>query len=165
MQISLIAAIAENLAIGKDNQLLWHIRDDLQLFKKITLNHVIIMGRKSFESIGKALPKRTNVVITRNADFKAENVLVFNSLKKAVEHFQHQNEREIFVIGGGEIYRQALPIATKLYLSHVNTSVPDADTFFPEVDFNKWECVSEEAFEQNEGNEFGFVFREYKNVK
>jgi len=108
MKISIIVAIAENGAIGRNNQLLWHIKDDLQLFKRTTLNHVIVMGRKSYESIGRPLPNRTNVVVTRKRDYRPEGVLVFHSLNDVFEHFQKIGEEEIFVIGGGEIYRQSL---------------------------------------------------------
>ena len=160
MKIHLIAAIAKNNAIGKDNQLLWHIKDHLQLFKKTTLNNVIIMGRKSYESIGRPLPKRTNVVITRKRDYQPEGVLVFNSLNNAFDHFR-KTEAEVFVIGGGEIYRQSLDDAHVLHISHVDVSVEDADTFFPKVKWEEWRVEESETFEASDTNDFGFTYRRY----
>ena len=122
MQIHLIEAIAQNNAIGKDNQLVWHIKDDLQLFKKTTLNNVIIMGRKSYESIGRPLPKRTNVVITRKRDYQPEGVMVLNSLNQAFANLR-KTESDVFVIGGGEISRQRLNNAHVLKISHADFSV------------------------------------------
>lgn len=163
MQIHLIAAIAQNNAIGKDNQLLWHIKDDLQLFKKTTLNNVIIMGRKSYESIGRPLPKRTNVVITRKRDYQPEGVMVFNSLNQAFDHFR-KTESEVFVIGGGEIYRQSLDDAHVLHISHVDVSVEEADTFFPKVKWEEWKVVEEQSFDASEVNDFSFTYRHYEKV-
>ncbi|MFT7591430.1 MAG: dihydrofolate reductase [bacterium] len=163
MQIHLIAAIAQNNAIGKDNQLLWHIKDDLQLFKRTTLNHVIIMGRKSYESIGRPLPKRTNVVITRKIDYQPEGVVVFNSLNDAFDHFK-ETEDEVFVIGGGEIYRQSLDDAHVLHISHVDTSVEDADTFFPKVKWEEWKTTSEECYKASEVNDFAFEYKTYTRL-
>lgn len=164
MKINIIAAIAQNNAIGKDNQLLWHIKDDLQLFKKTTLNHVIIMGRKSYESIGRPLPKRTNVVITRKRDYQPEGVMVFNSLNNAFDHFR-EKEEAVYVIGGGEIYRQSLDDADCLHISHVDVSVEDADTFFPKVKWEEWEVEEEESFEQSETNDHGFTYKRYLKLE
>ncbi|MCB9262169.1 MAG: dihydrofolate reductase [Flavobacteriales bacterium] len=161
MKISIIAAVAKNDAIGKDNKLLWHIKDDLQLFKKTTLNHVIIMGRKSFESIGRPLPNRTNVVITRKKDYAPEKVQVFDSLNKAFDYFR-KSENEIFVIGGGEIYRQSLDNADMLHISHVEVSVEGADTFFPKINWEEWKKVSEQHFEQSPENDFAFRYCIYE---
>ena len=160
MQIHLIAAIAQNNAIGKDNQLLWHIKDDLQLFKRTTLNQVIIMGRKSYESIGRLLPKRTNVVITRKRDYQPEGVIVFNSLNAAFDHFR-KTEIEVFVIGGGEIYRQSLDDAHVLHISHVETSVEDADTFFPKVKWEEWSEIEQQSYSASPSNDFGFIYKKY----
>lgn len=160
MHIHIIAAIAQNNAIGKDNQLLWHIKDDLQLFKKTTMNSVIIMGRKSYESIGKPLPKRTNVVITRKRDYQPEGVVVFNSLNEAFDHFR-QTESDVFVIGGGEIYRQSLDDAHVLHLSHVDVTVEEADTFFPKVKWNEWKVVEEQDYDKSEVNDHAFTYKRY----
>ncbi len=160
MKISIIVAIAENNAIGKDNKLLWHIRDDLKLFKRTTLGHVIVMGRKSYESIGRPLPGRTNVVVTRNEHYRPDGVEVFSSLKSVFEHFS-KTEKEIFVIGGGEIYRQTLETAHILHISHVETRVEDADTYFPEVNWEDWEMTDEEKYEKDERNDFPFIYKVY----
>ena len=160
MKISIIVAIAQNNAIGKDNKLLWHIKDDLQLFKRTTLNHVIIMGRKSYESIGRPLPKRTNVVITRKRNYNPAGVMVFNSLNDAFDHFR-KTEDEVFVIGGGEIYRQSLDDAHVLHISHVHTSVEEADTFFPKVKWEEWEETEELSFKASPTNDFGFTYKKY----
>jgi dihydrofolate reductase len=160
MKIHIIAAIATNNAIGRDNQLLWHIKDDLQLFKKTTLNHVIIMGRKSYESIGRPLPKRTNVVITRKRDYAPEGVMVFNSLNAAFAHFE-KSEDAVYVIGGGEIYRQSVDDAHEMHISHVDVSVEDADTFFPKVKWEEWEVIESQSFGASEVNDHGFTYKRY----
>ena len=161
MKVSIIVAIAKNYAIGKDNKLLWHISDDLKLFKETTLNSPIIMGRKSFESIGRPLPKRTNVVITRNPNFEVEGVLTFSSIESALEYFDKQGDSVVYIIGGGEIYKQSMEIADELHISHVDVSVPDADTFFPHFDTNKWTLVEERAFSKSEKNQHGFTYKRY----
>jgi dihydrofolate reductase len=162
MKISIIAAVAENRAIGKDNQLLWHIKDDLKLFKRETLGHVILMGRKSFESIGKPLPKRTNVVITRSRDFREEGVQVFHSLSEALEHFRTEKLDDLFVLGGGEIYRQSIDTADVLHISHVHAKPEDADTFFPDVKWDEWEAVHEKSYAKNDGNDYAFTYKVYE---
>lgn len=160
--VSSIVAIAKNNAIGRDNQLMWHIRDDLKLFKAKTNGHVIIQGRKSYEAIGKPLPNRTNIVITRNTDYKAPGCFVVNSLEHALE-LAHRLEQkgEIFIIGGAEIYRQSMPVTDKLYISHVDYVPTDAHVFFPDVDLNEWKKIESCSYPQNEGNEFAFEYAEY----
>ncbi len=161
-KISLIVAIAKNWAIGKNNQLLWHIRDDLKLFKATTNGHVVIHGRKSFESIGKPLPNRTNIVITRNRDYQPKGAFLAHSLDEALElaHVLEQ-KGEIFILGGAEIYRQALDKVDKMYISHVDCTFEDADTFFPEVDLSAWTVQNSQSYEQTETNEFAFEFSTY----
>lgn len=147
MKISMIAAIASgNRAIGKDNKLIYHIPKDLKRFKELTSGHVVIMGRKTFESIGKPLPNRINIVISRDPSYAAEGIIVVHSLEEALRLPSFaQGDDEIFVIGGGQIYQQAMPLADKLYLTIVEGS-PEADTFFPDYsDFKK--VVFEEAHE------------------
>ena len=129
--ISIIAAVSQNRALGKDNQLLWHIPQDLQRFKKLTFGHSIIMGRKTYESIGRPLPNRTNIIITRNCEFKPEGCLTVSSIKAALQLGKVKDEKEVFIIGGGQIYEQALPFADKLYLTLVEGDF-QADTFFPD---------------------------------
>lgn len=141
MRISLIVAMAEDRAIGRDNQLLWHISDDLKRFKKITMGHPIIMGRKTYESIGKPLPGRQNIIITRNPDFAVEGATVCHNAESALASCQ--SNEEVFVIGGAQIYQAFLPLAHRIYLTQVHATYPDADVFFPELaptEFQKQFC-------------------------
>ncbi len=128
--ISIIAAIGENREIGKNNKLLWHIPEDFKRFKEMTSGYPVIMGRKTFESIGKPLPNRTNIIITRDKNYKSENCLITYSLEEAIQLAKTKDDKEIFIIGGGQIYEQAIGIADKLYLTVVKGGF-DADTFFP----------------------------------
>ena len=147
--ISMIAVISEKTrALGIKNALLWKIDGDLPRFKKLTTGHPIIMGRKTYESIGRPLPNRTNIVITRNPDFKPDGVVVVSSTEKALEIARKTGTDEIFVIGGGEIYKQALPFVDRLYLTIVHDE-PKADTFFPDYSEFKKEIFREEHPEHN----------------
>ena len=151
MLISLIAAVAENGVIGKNNKLPWHLPADLQFFKKTTLGSPLIMGRKNFESIGRALPGRTNIVLTRNPNFANADLKIANSLKEAFEIAQGTGADECFVIGGAEIYREALPFCQKLYITRVHGTF-EGDTYMPEFekDFRKVSSVSNFKDERNE---------------
>lgn len=154
--LTLIAATSTNNALGKDNQLVWHLPDDFKRFKALTSGHYIILGRKTFESFPKPLPNRTHVIITRNKNYEApEGCIVVSSLEKAIEVCP-KNE-EIFIIGGGEIYKQSIDIADKVELTRVHTIV-DADTFFPEVDPKKWKVIFEEFHPKDEKHAFDFTF-------
>jgi len=156
--ITLIAAVAENNALGKDNQLLWHLPDDFKRFKNTTTGHYIIMGRKTFESFPKPLPNRTHVIITRQKEFSYDNCIVVDSLQKAITVCQPAEET--FIIGGGEIYSQSIEIADKLDITKVHHSF-QADTFFPEIDLNKWKLVSAEFHPKDEKHSFDFTFETY----
>ncbi len=147
-QLSIIVAVAENGAIGCHNKLLWHISEDLKRFKRLTSGHPVVMGRKTFESIGRPLPNRQNIVITRNPDLRIEGVDVVGSIEEAIK-LCDPNE-EVFIIGGGEIYRQAMHLAQKLYLTMVYQS-PEGDTFFPQINENEW---TEVCREQCDGYDF-----------
>lgn len=160
--LTIIAAAAENNALGKDNQLVWHLPDDFKRFKILTSGHFIIMGRKTFESFPKPLPNRTHVIITRQADYKVpEGCIVVSSLQEAIAFCP--KEEEVFVIGGGQIYQQAIDLVDKIDLTRVHTSV-EADTFFPEIDLSKWELVFEEFHPKDEKHNFDFTFLTYKKV-
>ena len=139
--VTLIAAASENNIIGKDNKLIWRLSDDLKHFKELTKGHFVIMGRKTFESMPKALPNRTNVIITRKTDYKAENAIVVNSLEKALK--VAENDNQPFIIGGGEIYKLSMEIADRIELTRVHTSI-EGDTSFPEIDLEKWQEVKNE---------------------
>ena len=142
MIVSLIAAVPANGAIGKDNKLIWDLPKDMKFFMDSTMNHNIIMGRKNFESIPKKyrpLRNRTNIIVTRNTNYKAENCHVTHSIQAAIDIANQNNESECFIIGGGEIYRQSLEIGVvdRMYITHIKTSF-EGDTFFPKVDWTKW---------------------------
>ena len=140
--LSIIVAVSENKAIGRNNQLLWHLPDDLKYFKKITSGSTVIMGRKTWESIGRPLPNRRNIVVSRKLSLS--DAEVYGSLNDAIDAATKgsvaitERQPEIFIIGGAEIYRQALPLADKVYLTVVNQTISDADTFFPEIDPSQW---------------------------
>ena len=155
--ISVIVAIAENQTIGDKNALLWHIREDMVHFRTKTSGHPVIMGRKTFESIGRPLPKRTNVVITRG-DVQFEGCEMAHSLEEAIAKFPA--EEEVFIIGGAQIYAQALPLVDKLYLTIVHRDY-EGDTSFPEIDFSQWELVNVVRHERGEEYESPFEFRTY----
>ena len=155
--ISLIVAASTNNAIGKNNQLLWHLPKDLKFFKNKTWAMVVIMGRKTFESVNKPLPGRLNIVITGNPEWKAGGVMVAPNLEDAIalagaEHFQ-----EIFIIGGGEIYKQAMPGADKIYMTRVHATL-EGDTFFPQINESEWKRLSSEDFTNDEKHVYDFSF-------
>jgi dihydrofolate reductase len=156
--ITLIAAAAENNALGKDNELLWHLPEDFKRFKQITSGHYIIMGRKTFESFPKPLPNRTHIIITRQEEYLAEGCLVVHSLEEALK-IAPQNE-EVFIIGGAQIYQQALPFADKIDLTRVHTSL-DADAFFPEFNASEWNLAFSEKQSKDEKHQFDFTFETY----
>ena len=155
--ISIIVAVAENGVIGDKNSLLWHISEDLRNFKRITSGHPVIMGRKTFESLGRPLPNRTNVVISRTTKH-IEGCTVVDSLEAAIAMFP--KEEEVFIIGGAQIYALALNIADKFYLTRVGYAY-EGDTSFPEWDATKWELQSKESFECGEKYPYPFTFEEY----
>ena len=161
MKISLVWAMAQNRIIGRNNNLPWHLPEDLKYFKRINLGKPVIMGRKTFESIGKPLPGRTNIVVTRNADFSAEGVKTVNSLSAAKALCESIGEidgiSEAMVIGGAEIYTQAMPVADRLYLTEVHANV-DGDTFFPEFDRSLWKEVAREDFDASGPNPYAYSF-------
>lgn len=158
--ISIISAIAKNNEIGKNNGLLWDMPVDLKHFKEITSGHPIIMGQKTFESIGRPLPNRKNLVLTLDENFKAEGVKTFHSLV-GINDFIQKSDEEFFVIGGGQIYRLFMSSADKLYITHVDGDFPDADTYFPIIEESKWQKVKEEKHEPDEKNKYAYSFIEY----
>ena len=159
--ITMIAAVAENNALGMDNKLIWHLSDDLKRFKNLTKGHHVIMGRKTFESMPKALPNRTNVVITRQAEYAAENAHVVNTLEAALALAQEDDRP--FIIGGGEIYRQGLAFANCIELTRVHDDF-EADTFFPEIDTAVWREVWRENHDKDEKHAHAFSFIRYEKI-
>lgn len=159
MNLSIIVAIAENNAIGKENKLLWSMPEDMKHFREITSGHPVIMGRKTFESIGRLLPNRRNVIITREQNYKIENAEIKHSLEEAFDLFKDKND-EVFIIGGAEIYKQALPYADKLYITKIEQNF-EGDAFFPEIDEKIWQETSREEHEPNEKNLYKYTFLVY----
>lgn len=154
--IALVVAMAESNVIGKENKLIWHLPADLKHFKNLTTGHPIIMGRKTFESIGKTLPNRTNIVITRQQDYKPEGCLVAHSLSEALMLAQ-QLDAEIFVIGGAEIYKQAMFLADTIFLTEVHHTF-EGDTFFPEIDTLLWVETDRQEHQADEKNPYDYAF-------
>lgn len=163
MTISIIAAIGRNSEAGKDGGLLCRLPADLKHFKDVTSGHAVIMGRKTFDSLPKGpLPNRRNMVVSRNAGLKIEGAEVYPSLDAAF--IRLIDESEVFVIGGARIYEQALPVADKLYLTKIHTDFPEADVFFPKIDFSVWRETGRETFPADEKNPYSFSFLEYGHL-
>lgn len=161
MEKCIIVAIADNGAIGRDNALLWHISEDLRFFKRQTLGSPVIMGRKTFESIGRALPGRVNIVISRGFS-TGEEVAVVGSLEEAFSVAESTNLEKCFVIGGGQIYSQALSHADRLIVTHVHTVIEDADTFFPSINPSVWTVAQRSELFTDEETGYTFEFVEYE---
>ncbi|MFY0603082.1 MAG: dihydrofolate reductase [Flavobacteriaceae bacterium] len=159
--ITIIAAIGMRNELGKDNDLIWHLPADLKRFKKITTGNYIIMGRNTFESIGKPLPNRTSVIITRNMTYRQPGCLVVHSIEEALE--VSKNQHEVFIIGGAEIYRQCIEkgLADKLDITQVHQEF-EADVYFPEIKEESWELISKEDFKADEKNKHDYSFLSYK---
>ena len=164
MSVSIIVAVADNNAIGRNNQLLWHISEDLKFFKRTTSGFPVIMGSRTFSSIGRPLPKRRNIVISRTLKRDAvPGVEIFDNLKTAIESALGESD-EVFIIGGGMIYEETIKFADKLYITEVHTVIEDADTIFPVIDKAVWKEVSrsEEMHDEESGYNFQFVQYERK---
>ena len=166
MKVALIVAMDLERGIGKNNDLMWDLPNDMRFFKEMTKGHVVVMGRKNFDSIPekyRPLPGRENVVLTRNKSFSAANCVVLHDLVEVWEKYQDEEERTIFIIGGGEIYRLALEsdLIEELYITHVNGNY-NADTFFPEFDLNNWKVEVLEKHEKDEKHEVSFQMNLYK---
>lgn len=161
MKISLIAAMASNRAIGLNKQMPWHLSVDLKKFKQITMGFPVLMGRKTFESIGKPLPGRTNIIITRNPDYKQQHCMVFNNVEKAIAACQQYDE--MFVIGGAALYELMLPVASTLYLTQINKRF-EGDTFFPEINAIEWREVAREEFNSTETIDFSYSFIQLERI-
>lgn len=165
MRILLIAAVAKNGVIGKENDLVWKIPTDFKRFKALTSDNYILMGRKTFESLGKPLPNRTHLVITRNSDYQVpEGHHVFKSVEDAFIYCNKLGIEKLYVIGGGEIYKQTMPLADELVITEVDAE-PEGDTYFPEIDPNNWKIVSKESHPADEKNQYPFSFVDYERIK
>ncbi len=161
MIISSIVAVAKNRVIGNDNDIPWRLSTDLKYFKKQTSGHHIIMGRKSFLSIGKPLPNRTNVIVTRDPYFIASNCIVVHSIPEALKIAEKRGETEAFITGGGMIYEQTMDIVDRLYITEVDAE-PEGDVHFPEIDYSKWKLISEDPRNEGERDDHKFNFKIYE---
>ena len=157
--ITIIAAAAENNALGKDNDLVWHLPDDFKRFKRLTSGHYIIMGRKTFESFPKLLPNRTHVIITRKEDYKPDDTIVVNSLEEALKVSKIDDQP--FIIGGGEIYKMGMEAADRIELTRVHGEF-EADTYFPEIDEDQWKVVKEQFHEKDDKHDHSFTYLTYE---
>ena len=159
-----MAARAQNNVIGKDNDLVWHLPADLRFFKQTTKGHTLIMGRKTFESLGNPLPHRDSWIVTRNKDFAAEGISTFHSLEAAIQAAEDKGLKTVFILGGGEIYRQSMKLVDKLIITEVHEEF-DGDTYFPEIDPEIWQEVSREEHKADEKNKYDFAFVVYERRK
>jgi dihydrofolate reductase len=162
MRLSILVAVAENGVIGRNGQLPWRLSDDLRRFKQLTMGHTIIMGRRTWESIGRALPGRRTVVVSRSPDFRTnvDGVETAGGLDQALAMAQAAGDEEVFIIGGAELYRESLGRANRLYLTRVSVDI-EGDTFFPDIEWNNWQLVESEDHDANENNEYGYRFETY----
>lgn len=159
MRVSFIVAKSEsNNVIGIDNKLPWHLKEDLQNFKKITMGHHMLMGRKTFESIGKALPGRVSLVISSEPRPVSDNLYWFSSIFRAIKHAERAGETELFIIGGEKIFKYALSLVDRIYLSEVEGDIK-GDTYFPQLSLKNWKTISESRFEKNADNDHSFTFK------
>ena len=162
MIINLVVAATENNVIGKDNKLLWHLPNDLRFFKNVTWAMPVIMGRKTYESMGKPLKGRTNIVITSNHAYAPDQgVVVVDSIDNAVEESARTDAKECYIIGGGEIFKQAMPRAQRVYMTRVHTTM-DGDTFFPPINENEWQLSSDTRFEADAKHAFSYSFQTWQ---
>ena len=160
MSLTLIAALDLDNGIGKENQLLWHLPDDFQHFKHLTMGHCVIMGRKTLESLPKLLPKRTHIILSRDKNYQREHCIMVSSIQEAIA-VAHEQDEHPFVIGGGEVYKLALPYATTLELTRVQAHF-QADTFFPGIDLQVWQLVRQDFHPKDERHPYDFYFETYK---
>jgi dihydrofolate reductase len=161
MIISIIVAASTNNCIGKQNKLPWHLKSDLQFFKKQTTNHCIIMGRNTFESIGKPLPNRVNIVLSSNPDFKADGIVVRNSIADAIAYCKQWMMQEVFIIGGAKVYEQSMEIANKIYLTRVETEIADGDAFIAPINEKKWTLQKAVLVDKDQDNDYSHIFETY----
>ena len=159
MNISLVVAAADNNAIGKDNKLLWCLPNDMKFFKNITWGMVVVMGRKTLEALGKPLKGRKNIVITRQNNLNVEGIVTVKNFDDALFTAKEMDVKEVFVIGGGEIYKLTLPKANRIYITRVHENLPEADTFFPEFSEKEWKLVSNKDFDADNKHIYAYSFQ------
>lgn len=159
MKISSIVAVSENHVIGVDNDLPWRLPSDLKFFKEMTLGHHILMGRKNFDSMGRPLPGRTNIVITRNKEFYHSGVIIRNDIMAGIQYAQEAGEKELFIVGGEQIYRQTMELWDTLYLTRVHTNIENGSAFFPEIENTSWRLLESKKIDSDEKNPFAHSFQ------
>lgn len=168
MKVSLIVAMDRERGIGKNNDLMWHLPADMKFFKETTTGHIVVMGRKNYESIPerfRPLPNRENAVLSRAENYRAEGCAVFSSLEACLNHYGNETDRTVFIIGGGQIYQEALKsnVVTEMYITHVDHRY-NADTFFPEINESEWQSEMVFAHDSDEKNAVGFEVRKYTKL-
>ena len=166
MIVSLIVAVSENNAIGRKNTLPWSLPEDLKFFKRTTLGKPVIMGRKTFESLGQPLPGRLNIVLSGNHNMiLPQGVLLYNDINTALERLQNENTDECFIIGGGKVFENTMPLTDQMYITRVHTRIEDADTFFPNIDHTHWKMVWEEKHKADAKHQYDYTFEKYERVE
>lgn len=165
MVLSAIVAADEHNAIGKNNQLPWHLPEDLKFFKRTTIDKPVLMGRKTYESMGKPLKNRLNIVLSRQSGLDLpDGVILANDLRSAIQQLEQDGIEEAFVIGGGKIFEEAMPLIDRLYFTEVKTVITGADVFFPHIDHSHWKLVWEEAHKADEKHAYDYTFKQYERI-
>lgn len=166
MTISFIVAVSENDAIGVNNSLPWHLPEDLKFFKRTTMGKPVIMGRKTYESLGKPLPGRLNIVLSGKKDLEvAEGVEVYAGIDAAIERMQQETSEEGFIIGGGKVFAETMAFADRMYITRVHAEIPEADAFFPAIDHTHWKIIWEEKHEADDKHKYAYDFQKYERVE
>lgn len=166
MVLSFIVAASENNAIGVHNELPWRLPEDLKFFKRTTLGKPVIMGRKTFESLGKPLPGRLNVVLSQSGNITLpDGVLLFDSLAESIERVEEEDVAEAFIIGGGKIFELAMPYVDRMYITRVHTTINNADAFFPSIDHSHWKLVWEEKHTRDDKHEYDYTFQQFERIE
>ncbi|PQJ10372.1 hypothetical protein CJD36_010365 [Flavipsychrobacter stenotrophus] len=166
MVLSFIVAASENNAIGVHNELPWRLPEDLKFFKRTTLGKPVIMGRRTFESLGKPLPGRLNVVLSQSGNITLpEGVLLFDSLAESIERVEEEDVAEAFIIGGGKIFELAMPYVDRMYITRVHTTINNADAFFPSIDHSHWKLVWEEKHTHDDKHEYDYTFQQFERIE
>lgn len=166
MTVSFIVAVSENNAIGINNELPWRLPEDLKFFKRTTIGKPVIMGRKTYESLGKPLPGRLNIVLTKNKDTDIpEGVVICHTIQEAITIAEKENTDEIFIIGGGKIFEQAMHDADRLYVTRVHTNIGNADAFFPDIDHTHWKLVWDEAHKADDKHAYDYTFQKFERIE
>ena len=166
MILSFIVAVSENNAIGRHNTLPWHLPEDMKFFKRTTMGKPVIMGRKTFESLGSPLPGRLNIVLSGNKDMALPaGVLLYDDINAAIERLQNETADEGFIIGGGKVFETTMSLVDRMYVTRVHAHIPDADAFFPNIDHTHWKLVWEEKHPPDEQHKYAYTFQKYERVE